>query len=40
MTEAEARKAGYRPAEEGAVRKKSATRAPGSAAMLIEQEGA
>jgi hypothetical protein len=40
MMEAEARKAGYRPAEEGAAGQKSATRAPGSAAMLIEQEGA
>jgi hypothetical protein len=29
MTEAEARKAGYRPVEEGAAGKKSATRAPG-----------
>jgi NAD-dependent DNA ligase len=29
MTEAEARKAGYRPAEEGAAGKKSASRAPG-----------
>jgi len=29
MTEAEARKAGYRPAEEGAAGQKSATRAPG-----------
>ena len=29
MTDAEARKAGYRPAEEGAAGQKSATRAPG-----------
>jgi hypothetical protein len=29
MTEAEARKAGYRPVEEGAAGQKSATRAPG-----------